>query len=101
MNANLTLKARLVRYLRANPTWISSGDLQRLVADKTTYTPRTTCRRLEELAQEGAIEVSYRKGHAWYKHRSQSLPEANKEVLDFDLQATLKAMDLYAKEIGL
>lgn len=63
----LSLKERLTKYLRNNHGFIASGDLQRLVAEKTTYTPRTTCRRLEELAVDGVLEVQYRKGHAYYR----------------------------------
>lgn len=64
-----SLKDRLYRYLVAGHGWISSGSLQRIVADKTDYTPRTVVRRLEELAEEGKLEVQYRKGHAFYKAR--------------------------------
>lgn len=64
-----SLKDRLLRYLSKQPGFVASGDLQRLVAVHTTYTPRTTVRRLEELAEEGLLEVEYRKGHAFYKYR--------------------------------
>lgn len=64
----LSLKERLVRFLRNNHGWISSGELQRLVMEKTTYLPRTAVRRLEELAEEGILEVQYRaKNHAFYR----------------------------------
>ena len=63
----ITLKERLVRYLQRNHGWIASGDLQRLVVAHTDYTPRTAVRRLEELAEEGELEVKYVKGHAWYR----------------------------------
>ena len=63
----LSLKDRLVKYLQNNHGWIASGTLQRIVAEKTTYTPRTTCRRLEELVNNNKLEVQYRKGHAWYR----------------------------------
>jgi len=63
----LSLKDRLELFLRKHGAWIASGELQRLVAQKTTYTPRTTVRRLEELAEEGVLEVKYLKGHAWYR----------------------------------
>lgn len=69
----LSLKDRLVNFLLKSHGWISSGELQRIVAEKTTYTPRTTCRRLEELVVEGKLEVQYRKGHAWYRSSSQKV----------------------------
>ena len=75
----LSLKERLVNFLlkyHEKEGWIPSGELQRIVAQKTSYTPRTTCRRLEELVVEGKLEVKYIKGHAWYKARL--APEAPK-----------------------
>lgn len=64
----MSLKDRLERYLRNNPRWLASGELQRIVMEKTTYTPRTTVRRLEELENAGVLEVEYRKGHAFYRY---------------------------------
>lgn len=64
----LSLKERLVRYMqKRHSEFVASGDLQRLVAQHTSYTPRTTVRRLEELAAAGELEVEYRKGHSWYR----------------------------------
>lgn len=64
----MSLKDRLVRYMLNHHTeWIASGDLQRIVVKETDYTPRTAVRRLEELAEEGKLQVEYRKGHAFYK----------------------------------
>lgn len=63
----LSLKDRLYRYLLGGHGFVASGDLQRLVVEKTKYTPRTAVRRLEELAAEGKLEVQYRKGHAYYR----------------------------------
>ena len=71
----LTLKDRLVRYLKGQGGFIASGELQRIVAAKTTYTPRTTVRRLEELAQEGTLIVEYRKNHAYYKWADVETPQ--------------------------
>jgi hypothetical protein len=63
----MTLKERLERYLRNNHGWIASGDLQRLVMEKTSYTPQNVGRRLRELAQEGKLEVMYVRNHAQYR----------------------------------
>lgn len=79
----LSLKERLVRYLKNNPSFTASGALQRLVAEKTTYTPRTTCRRLEELVEEGVLKVEYRTKngtrHAWYAY----IEDPTKDSLDW------------------
>lgn len=64
----MTLKERLRKYLRDNHGWVAKGDLQRLVAEKTSYTPENAGRRLRELEVEGKLEVQYRKGHAWYRY---------------------------------
>jgi hypothetical protein len=65
----MTLKERLERYLRDNHNWIYSGDLQRIVAEKTSYTPQNVGRRLRELAQEGKLDVMYVGNHAHYLRR--------------------------------
>jgi len=72
----LSLKERLVKYLKAQGEFVASGELQRIVAAKTTYTPRTTVRRLEELAEEGILQVEYRKNHAYYKWVEVDSPQA-------------------------
>jgi hypothetical protein len=63
----MTLKERLERYLHNNHGWIASGDLQRLVMEKTSYTPQNVGRRLRELAEEGKLEVMYVRSHAHYR----------------------------------
>ena len=63
----MTLKERLERYLRNHHGWIASGELQRIVAEQTSYSPQNVGRRLRELENEGVLEVQYRKGHAWYR----------------------------------
>lgn len=67
MKPKVSLRDRLLKYLQKQHGWIASGDLQRLVVQHTSYTPRTAVRRLEELAEEGELEVEYRKGHAFYR----------------------------------
>ena len=65
----LSLKERLAVYLdRHYPNWLASGEIQRIVMAKTTYTGRTVVRRLEELARGGVLEVRYGgKNHAFYR----------------------------------
>lgn len=63
----LSLKDRLVRYIRKQNDYVAKGDLQRLVADTTSYTPENVGRRMRELENEGVVEVVYRKGHAFYR----------------------------------
>lgn len=65
-----TLKERLFRYLLKNHGWIASGDLQKIVAEYTSYTPQTVGRELRRLKNEGKIRVQYRTNngirHAFY-----------------------------------
>ncbi len=66
----ISLRDRLVRYMQArHTTWFSSKFLQRLVMDNTTQTARTAVRRLEEMAEEGILEVKYIKGAAQYRYK--------------------------------
>ena len=64
-----SLRDRLASYLeRHYPDWLPSGELQRLVVMKTSYTGRTAVRRLQELVRDGVLEVGYReRNHAWYR----------------------------------
>jgi DNA-binding transcriptional ArsR family regulator len=63
------LKRRLLNFLRSHYTerWIPSGELQRIVATKTRYTPQNVGRRLRELENERLIEVRYERNHAHYR----------------------------------
>ncbi len=63
-----SLKERLLAYLQKHPTeWCHSGELQRIVAKYTSYSPQNTGRRLRELENDGVIEVRYEKGAAIYR----------------------------------
>jgi hypothetical protein len=59
------------------PDWVASGDLQRVIAEKTEYTPRTAVRRLQEMANRGVLMVELRAGHAFYRYNPDSLKFGN------------------------
>lgn len=87
MASQLTLKIRLLKWLKAHPAWIASGELQRLVSQTTDYSPSNVTRRLRELETAQEIEVEYRKGHAWYRAKpaTPSFQENNRQMIeDFD-----------------
>lgn len=64
----LSLKDRLVVYMgKRHSEWVSSGFLQRIVAQSTSYTPQNVGRRLRELQNDSVLEVKYVRGHAWYR----------------------------------
>lgn len=49
--------------------FVASGDIQKLAMDNGYYSPQNSGRRLRELAEEGILEVIYKKGHAWYRYK--------------------------------
>jgi hypothetical protein len=63
----MTLNERLERYLRNHHGWIPSANLQKLVMERTSYTPQNVGCRLRELAEEGKLEVMYVRNHAYYQ----------------------------------
>jgi hypothetical protein len=69
----LSLKERLAIYFRRHPQWISSGDIQRLVMERTNYTAQNVGRRLRELENDGVLQVEYRKSHAWYRAKAKTM----------------------------
>lgn len=79
-----TLKARTIDYLRRRGGWVSNGELQRIVATKTKYTPQNLGRRLREAVNDGDLDVEYRTEngvqHAWYKART-SAPEPKRPAV--------------------
>lgn len=62
-----SLRQRLLKYLLSSHGWVHSGDLQRQVVKYTDYMPRTAVRRLEEMVEDGELEVRYEKGSALYR----------------------------------
>lgn len=85
----ITLKQRILRYFKNNPErLIPSGEIQRLVTEKTHYTPANASRRLRELAQEGLLDVTQIKNHAHYRLRDNTA-----------LEEILHAMNLYFESL--
>lgn len=79
-----SLKERLTAYmLKRHTEWIPSGELQRIVAKFTTYTPQNVGRRLRELENEGVLEVKYVDNHAHYRAKPKvTWQEAQKAAMD-------------------
>lgn len=80
----LTLKERLVRWLAKQEAWVASGEIQRVVALNTTYSPQNVGRRLRELENEGVLEVRYERGHAHYRVKQKSV-ESDIALFGFEL----------------
>ncbi len=100
-NMKQSLKSRLLRYIVAQPDFIASGELQRIVAEKTTYTPQNVGRRLRELTEEGAIAVEYRKGHAWYGKPRETLNNvpSTRYITGKELSLIKQKMEIYWQSI--
>lgn len=73
-----SLKDRLAAFLKKyySERFIASAELQRIVAEKTTYTPQNVGRRLRELETEGVVEVKYVRNHAHYRYKATESVEA-------------------------
>lgn len=80
----LSLKERLVRYmLKRHTEWVPSGEIQRIVAQYTEYTPQNVGRRLRELENDGTLEVKYVDNHAHYRAKQkQTWQEHRKAALE-------------------
>ena len=68
---HLALKQRLSRYPQTyySERFIASGELQRIVAASTSYSPQNVGRRLRELENEGLIEVKHLRNRAHYRFK--------------------------------
>jgi DNA-binding transcriptional ArsR family regulator len=64
----------LLKKTETTPGFHASGNIQRMVAVKTSYTPQNVGRRLRELENEGFIEVKYERNHAYYRFKVQMGP---------------------------
>jgi len=94
---NLKLRPRLERFFRNHPdTWFPSGEIQRMVTERTHYTPSNATRRLREMAEEGILEVKQVKNHAHYKLASQAVVERSGGYLQGpELEAVISKMGTY------
>lgn len=65
----MSLSERILKYYRNNPDrWISGGEIERLVAEKTTYKASNASRRLRELQEDNLLERDERKGTVFYRY---------------------------------
>lgn len=88
----MTLRERLERYFKNQGTWIHSGEIQRIVAHNTTYTPSNCSRRLREMENDGILEVRYVKGNAEYKYKVMAAAKY------WTNQESIKFFDTYSKQ---
>jgi DNA-binding transcriptional ArsR family regulator len=64
-----SLADRILAYYRKNSgVWISGGEIERLVAQHTTYKASNASRRLRELREDGLLEAKEVKGTVFYRY---------------------------------
>jgi DNA-binding transcriptional ArsR family regulator len=81
--SELSLKDRIYAYCQKRPgVAIPSGEIQRLVVERTSYTPANASRRLRELAEDGLLKVEQVKGHAHYTYQPTVRKVRRVEVVD-------------------
>ena len=67
---NKSAEQNIVAFLQENPSVFSAAQLQRTEfrnKNKTLASPKAISRRLQELAEQGILEVSYINNHAHYR----------------------------------
>ncbi len=69
MSKEISLKDRILRFLKHNPIWHAGGEIEKL-AMNAGYQGSTAKRELNYLVEEGKIRSELRKGRrakiAWY-----------------------------------
>jgi hypothetical protein len=58
--------------LKRHTEWVSSRELQVLILQNTGCLPRTGIRRLQEMVEDGDLDVQIRGKMAWYKAKDAS-----------------------------
>ena len=68
---SVSLKDRILRFLMRKHGWVSGLELQKLAIEYAKQTGKTCSRRLQELVEEGKLDVNYDnpKNAASYKIR--------------------------------
>lgn len=68
----ITLRQRLIAYLKKNPTWWNGGKLEEL-AMSVGYKGSSASRELRQLEVDGIVEREMRKGvrvrSVWYRYK--------------------------------
>ena len=77
-----SLRERVLSYYRKNNgCWISGGEIERLVAQRTTYKASNASRRLRELREDGLLEAKEVKGTVFYRYMPQQKIVESVEVV--------------------
>lgn len=78
-----SLRERILSYYRNHAgTFISGGEIERLVALNTTYKSSNAGRRCRELCEDGLLERKEVKGTVFYRYVPQTKTKTIIEVID-------------------
>lgn len=81
-NMELSLEARIERWVKGQDRWVSGGEIERIVAENTNYKPSNASRRCRELVEDGTLIAKHEKGTVYYKYSGEkesiinNMPEA-------------------------
>lgn len=90
-----SLRDRILAYYRKNAgTWISGGEIERLVALNTTYKSSNAGRRCRELCEDGLLERKEVKGTVFYRYIPQ--PKQVQDVVIEDGVARVTYKQVFA-----
>jgi DNA-binding transcriptional ArsR family regulator len=65
----MSLRERILEYYRKNKgVWISGGEIERLVSQRTKYKASNASRRLRELREDNLLESKEVKGSVFYRY---------------------------------
>jgi len=79
----MSLRERILSYYRKNAgVYIAGGEIERLVAQNTTYKASNASRRLRELREDGLLESKEVKGTVYYQYVPQQKEVQAVQVVD-------------------
>ena len=92
----MSLYERILAYYHRNDgRWISGGEVERLVAQRTKYKPSNCSRRLRELHEDGKLERKEVKRTVFYRYLPQK-KQVIEPVFNGDGTVTLVAKEISA-----
>jgi len=81
--AKQSLRQRILSYYQRHAgEFISGGEIERLISQKTTYKSSNGSRRLRELCEDNLLERKEEEGHVWYRYIPQKHTVSQFVVVD-------------------
>lgn len=90
-----SLRERILSYYRRNEgKYISGGEIERLVAQNTTYKASNASRRLRELREDGFLEAKEVKGTVYYCYVPQQKEVQHVDIVDGVARVSYKTVSI-------